>query len=97
MRLALVVDGRCWDNHALSRWGYLRRRAYTIVIVCLCLASCPVWPNSQYQLITNRKDTDGAWIIEWTTEGTKYGVKAYDRPSMRVLDALLWVRSRMQE
>lgn len=94
MRLVVALDGRRWDSRRLSRWGYLRRRAYAVVAVCLCLACCPVWPEPSCRFVGTRTDTDGAWIISWSVYGEVYEVKAYDRGSMRVLDAILWSRGR---
>ena len=112
VRLALVVDHRRWDNRRLSRGAYLRRRAYAVVLVCLCLACCPVWPEPSCTFVGTFVERAGweaqlagqevmgyvyhptRWWVEWQMYGEQYRVASYDRDSMRVLDAILWERSR---
>jgi len=73
--------------------GRIRRCLLGIALSCLILAGCPVWPSAQIAFSRSYRD-GGEWVVEFQCWGETYHVRTPDRDAMRILDAILWERSR---
>jgi hypothetical protein len=96
MKLAIRTERGYWTNARLQRTAYLRRRYYAVVVVCMLLCGCAVWPSPQYGLVQMVRG-DGEWFVFFQVWGREYHVSTPDRDAAVLIDALLWSKGRSVE